>query len=77
MKYEWVHGGSSNGEPGYALSFDYNPDVIERIKRTVPSSLREWNPETKRWWISELCERQINDIFHGFLEAVVAQRRLF
>ena len=55
----------------------YDADVIERIKQTIPSGLREWNPDKKEWWVSECCEKQINDIFRGFLEAIVAQRRLF
>ena len=73
----WVRGGSSKGKAGYWLAFDYNTDIIQRIKETVPSYLREWNAEKKEWWISEFCEKQINDIFKGFLDAVRAQRRLF
>ena len=73
----WIRGGSSNGKAGYWLSFDYDPDVIKRLKETVPSYLREWNDEKKEWWVSECCEKQINDIFRGFLQAVVAQKRLF
>lgn len=73
----WVKGGSSQGKAGYWLAFDYNPDTIQRLKETVPSYLREWNDEKKEWWVSELCEKQINDCFPGFLIAVVAQKRLF
>ena len=73
----WVKGGSSDGRAGYWLSFDYNPDIIQRIKQTIPSYLREWNDDKKQWWVSELAERAINDIFKGFLQAVVAQKRLF
>ena len=73
----WVKGGSSKGEAGYWLVFDYNPAIIQRLKETVPSYLREWNTEKKEWWVSELCEKQINDCFPGFLIAVVAQKRVF
>ena len=72
----WVRGGNSKGELGYWLEFDYNPTIIEQIKKTIPSRFREWDDKNKRWWISELCEPQINYIFKGFIEAVVAQRRL-
>lgn len=73
----WIRGGNSRHKAGYWLYFEYDPDVIQKLKETVPSGLREWDDEKKRWWVSELCEKHINDIFPGFLEAVVAQRRLF
>ncbi len=73
----WVKGGSSQGKAGYWLAFDYDLGIIQQIKATIPSHLREWNDDKKEWWVSELCERQINNIFKGFLEAVVAQKRLF
>lgn len=73
----WYKGGSSKGEAGYWIGFAYDPDIIQRLKETVPSYLREWNDEQKQWWVSELCEKQINNLFPGFLEAVVAQRKLF
>jgi len=74
---QWVKGGSSEGKAGYLLTFDYDSDIIQRLKDTIPGYLREWHPDTKTWWVSELCEKSINDIFKGFLEAVVAQKRLF
>lgn len=74
---QWSRGGSSLGKPGYLLTFDYDAQVVEKLKATVPSQFREWRPEEKVWWVSELCEKQINDLFPGFIEAVVAQRPLF
>ena len=73
----WVKGGSSKGEAGYWLAFAYDPDIIQRLKETIPSYLREWNNDKREWWVSEYCEKEINDIFKGFLQAVVAQKRLF
>ncbi len=75
--FQWVKGGSSDGKAGYFLTFDYDFGIIQKLKETIPSYLRQWQPEKGGWWVSELCEKQINDIFKGFLEAVVAQRRLF
>jgi len=77
INFQWTRGGSSEGNAGYILTFDYNHDLIEKLKATVPCSMREWNPDKKHWWVSEYCEKQINDLFPGFLEAVVAQKRLF
>ena len=75
--FKWAKGGSSTKKDGFYLWFDYNPDTIARLKETIPSYLREWDKGEIRWWVSELCEKQINDLFPGFLEAVVAQKRLF
>ena len=77
MNFRWVKSGSSDGRAGYRLQFDYDFDKVKRLKETVPAHLREWNADGKYWWVSEYCEKPINDIFPGFLEAVVAQRRLF
>ena len=73
----WVKGGNTRRKAGYWLYFDYDADVIQKLKETVPSGLREWDAENKKWWVSELCEKQLNDIFPGFLEAVLSQLRLF
>lgn len=73
----WIRGGSSDGRPGYLIEFSYSAYIVEQIKKTIPSELREWDPENKRWWISEYCEKPLNDLFPGFLEAVIAQLRLF
>jgi len=75
--FKWCKGGSSDGRRGYIITFDYDADLIRRLKESIPSQWREWNSDKKQWWIHEYCEKQINDLFPGFLEAVVAQRRLF
>ena len=73
----WVRGGNAKGEAGYWLAFDYDPDIIESIKQTIPSQFRVWDADKKEWWVSEYCEKQIDDIFKGFLQAVIVQKRLF
>ena len=73
----WVKGGSTQGKSGYKLKFDYDVDIIQRLKSTIPGHMREWDDDKKEWWVSEYFEKQINDVFPGFLEAVVAQKRLF
>ena len=79
MRYNlnWIKGGSSEGKSGFLIEFDYDAYIVDQIKKTIPSSLREWNPDKKQWWISELAEKPLNDLFPGFLEAVIAQKRLF
>ena len=75
--FQWVKGGSQVGKPGFLISFDYDAELVQRLKDTIPAHLREWRPEGKKWWVSEYCEKQLNNLFPGFLEAVVAQRPLF
>lgn len=75
--FSWTRGGSTEGKPGYLITFDYDPDVIKELKERIPWSMREWRPDEKQWWVSEHCEKVINDLFPGFLEAVVAQKQLF
>ena len=75
--FQWQKGGSREGKPGYLISFEYDAEIVQRLKETVPWNLREWRPEEKKWWVSEYCQKQLNDIFSGFLEAVVATKPLF
>jgi hypothetical protein len=37
----------------HAVTFAYNPDVVETIKLVVPSFLRSWNPDRREWLILE------------------------
>jgi hypothetical protein len=39
------------GPEKYTLEFPYNPDFIEFIKYKVPSSAREYDPDTKVWTV--------------------------
>jgi len=73
----WYKGGNSDMQEGYWLEFNYDAEVIQQIKEKIPSSLRAWDEENKRWWVSQYAEKAINDIFPGFIEAVQAQQRLF
>jgi len=75
--FQWYKSGNSQGEEGYIISFNYDYDLIEKLKSTIPHNFREWNPDKKHWWVSSYCEKQINNLFPGFLEAVRAQRTLF
>lgn len=70
--FNWHKGGSSDGRQGYIITFDYDIEKIKLLKETVPAHLREWNPDKRQWWIHEYCEKAINDLFPGFLEAVTS-----
>jgi len=75
--FQWQKAGSRDGKPGYLISFEYDTELVQRLKSTVPASLREWRPEEKRWWVSELCQKPLNDIFPHFIEALAATKPLF
>jgi hypothetical protein len=72
----WYKGGNSKGEPGYFLEFDYDPEIVRQLKESIPSYLREWDAGKKRWWVDERCEVPVNKIFPGFINAVVATKRM-
>jgi hypothetical protein len=36
-----------------AVTFAYNPDIVELLKASVPSFLRSWNPDRREWLILE------------------------
>lgn len=74
MNFRWRKGGDRNGRPGYILEFDFDYDVVEKLKAKIPSDKREWRPYAKEWWVAQEYEKQINDLFPGFLEAVIATK---
>ena len=75
--FQWQKGGSRDGKPGYLISFEYDTELVQRLKSTVRGDMREWRPEEKRWWVSEFYEKALDSLFPGFLEAVKATRPLF
>ncbi len=42
----------------HAVTFAYNPDVVETIKLVVPNFLRTWNPQRREWLIHETVYAQ-------------------
>ena len=75
--FQWQKGGSREGKPGYLISFEYDTGLVARLKASVPANMREWRPDEKRWWVSVYYEKALNDLFPGFLEAVVVTKPLF
>ena len=37
----------------HAVTFAYNPEVVELLKASVPSFIRSWNPDRREWLILE------------------------
>lgn len=58
--------GDSNGvRAGWRITFDYDEELIERIK-TIPASQREWNPDGRFWWVAVEHEQELCTLLPGF-----------
>lgn len=51
--------GGSDGRPGWWLSFDYDEQLVPRLKAQIAASERSWDEVGKRWWISEDAVTQV------------------
>ena len=69
-------GGDSRGRPGWWLHIDYDEAGVEILKRAIPSHMRTWDDEHKRWWVHEQEERKLLEIIPS-LEAFTKQGALF
>jgi len=72
-----IRGGNAEKREGFILSFHYDVETVEKLKRMVPHTDREWNPETKAWWVSVDYESQLEQLFSNFKALVYAQGRLW
>ena len=70
-------GGSSKGEPGFRFNFEYDAKFVERFKLVIPHTHREWNPETKTWWVAQEYEHVLNNMFSNFHALYHLQGKLF
>lgn len=37
----------------WALEFDYSPEMVEALKRHIPSRDRKWVPTAKQWYFKQ------------------------
>lgn len=59
-------GGDARERPGWYLGFPYDADVVERLKRRIPASMRAWDPAAKLWWVHAEHEETVADLFPDF-----------
>lgn len=71
-----AHRGGFQGRAGWWIRFDYDEELIERLKEKVPASLRSWDEDKKRWWVSLEAEDTLLKLMPG-LEAYRSQGALF
>ena len=65
-----IRGGSQDRRNGFIIAFNYDPDMVETLKKTIPHTHREWRAESKTWWVSLSYERELKRMFGNF-EALV------
>jgi hypothetical protein len=61
-----VKGGSSQGKSGWIIQFKYDAEFIEKFKKTINHQHREWRPETKTWWVDEVYEPELDQLFDNW-----------
>lgn len=61
-----IKGGSSERQPGWLIEFNYDMEFILELKKQIPHTGREWNPDTKTWWVSEDYEDVLTEKFGDF-----------
>ena len=76
MRLMEAYRGGFNGAPGWWLSLSFDLDGIERLKAEIPASLRTWDEEKKRWWVSDGAVAAALRIVPS-LEAYMRQGALF
>jgi len=61
-----VRHGDAEGREGYLLAFAYDEATVEKLKTSIPHTERNWNPETKTWWVSREYEEVLRRLFPNF-----------
>ena len=60
------------GNPGWAVSFRYDKEVTEELKRCVLARDRHWDRERKVWWVAGLYRPTLRRLFGEAFEAQAA-----
>jgi len=63
MLVSCIKGGDIRGRAGWLIQFRYDVDFVERFKRVVDYRHREWRPDTKTWWVDEVYEAELDQLF--------------
>lgn len=57
---------TEEGELGWLIKFKYNKDFIYQFKKEIFWRGRKWDGETKAWFVSELYEDSLDELFDNF-----------
>ena len=72
-----IKAGSNTGQPGYLIRFGYDANMVERLKRWIPHTGREWREDTKEWLVSEDFEDVLDKLFSNWYALAKLQGTLF
>ena len=72
-----IKAGSDAGRSGWLIKFEYNLELIEKLKRAIPHTEREWRPDNSEWWISENYNNALKHLFGNFEALAFLQGKLF
>ena len=61
-----IKGGDVQGRPGWLIQFRYDAEFVEKLKETIDHRHREWRPDTKTWWIDEVYEPELDQLFENW-----------
>ena len=75
MRLQSAYRGGYVGRPGWWLTFDFDEDVIAYLKGFQQGTHRAWDPEGKRWWISEEIVEEVVKVIPQ-LQAYLKQGQL-
>ena len=72
-----IRAGSQDYRKGWVIGFQYDLELVERLKAAIPHTHREWRPDEKRWWVSEEYEGILEVLFSNFRALAYDQMRMF
>ena len=72
-----IRAGDKDSRDGYIISFVYDEQGVETLKRSIPHTDREWHPESKTWWVSKDYELQLKSLFPNFEALLYLQGKLW
>ena len=74
-RLQQAYRGGYNGRSGWWLHFHFDEDAIAFLKAYDHGTERAWDPDTKRWWISDDIAEQVAE-FLPQLEMYMKQPEL-
>ena len=72
-----VKAGSIAGQPGWLITFNYDVELVERLKHEIYHTGREWREASKEWWVSEDYEDDLNELFSNWYALAKLRGSLF
>ena len=72
-----IKGGDAQGRPGWIIQFRYDAEFIEKVKKAIHHTAREWREGPKEWWVSEQYEDVLDELFSNWYALAKCQGTLF